>query len=347
MSQQSYKLVNSWILDGSSDTRVCNNPKQFHLERIATKKDVIMVGKTTHQIETLGTVEIIAKSSRGLISIKLLNVALITEFFTNLICLDRFEQKSVFHHSENSRLQQKGETFCYVNRMSSYKMIEYNPPEKSEAIEPLGAFASSSDPLPILQTTGAEWHAMLGHSGSETLHHLEKSAENIRVISSEWTSATNECDVCSFIKAYNLISKRPGHEKSCDRPFEKTDFDFILQHEGYNGDNWVSHFTCFHTKIEFVYTHLRKNDNLNYTSEWCGLSLGLATKTQPANGVGWVEFFFGLPIILVIKNRKKCDFLNALKIDFKTFYFWSKFWSKISSIFQTKIAEKIENIYYI
>lgn len=52
-------------------------------------------------MKAFGTVDIIAKSLRGHVSIKLLNVTLITAYFTYLVCLDRFEQKGIFHDSKN------------------------------------------------------------------------------------------------------------------------------------------------------------------------------------------------------------------------------------------------------
>ena len=74
-----------------------------------------------------------------------------------------------------------------------------------------------------------------------------------------------------------------------------------------------------------------------YTSEWCGLGWVLASKTQPANSVGWpgwiglwIELnwvFFRIEMGFSPQNN---DYLNALKIDFKTFYFWWKFFIKNS-----------------
>ena len=65
-----------------------------------------------------------------------------------------------------------------------------------------------------------------------------------------------------------------------------------------------------------------------YTSEWCGLGWVLASKIQPANGVGWsgwVGFWIRLNWVFfrieMNFNHQKNDHLNALKIDFKTFYF--------------------------
>ena len=121
-----------------------------------SEKNIIIVEKTTHQIETFETVDIVVKNPRGLISIKLLNVALIIDYFINLICLDKFEKKDIYHDSEHGRLQRKNETFCYVKRIGRHKMIEYNALEKVEAVEAFEAFAFSSKFSQILKTIEAE-----------------------------------------------------------------------------------------------------------------------------------------------------------------------------------------------
>ena len=97
VSQQSYKLVNSWILNEENDTHVCNNLQRFIMKRMASEENIIIVEKTTHQIETFETVDIVVKNPRGLILIRLLNVALIIGYLINLICLDKFEEKDIYH----------------------------------------------------------------------------------------------------------------------------------------------------------------------------------------------------------------------------------------------------------
>ena len=123
---------------------------------MASEENIIIVKKTIHQIEAFETVDIVIKNPREMISIRLLNVALITKYFINLICLDKFEKKGIFHDFEHGRLHRKNETFCYVERIDRYKMIEYNAPEKIKADEALGAFAFSLKFSQILKTTEAE-----------------------------------------------------------------------------------------------------------------------------------------------------------------------------------------------
>ena len=199
VSQQLYKLVNNWIIDGGSDTHLCNDPTRFRMERSADQNDLIITGKTVHKIEAWGSVNITAQSPAGPILITLVNVALMTGYFTNLVCLDRFEEKGVWYDVQQARLHRDGQTFCYISKVGRHRVIEYNA-----LFEPinLAAFAASTGPLSINEAIGAEWHAMLGHPGPETIQHLEKAVEDVRIVKSETASVTKECETCVLIKAH-------------------------------------------------------------------------------------------------------------------------------------------------
>jgi hypothetical protein len=54
-----------------------------------------MTNKVVYLIDTYETMNIIAKDSNESINIQLMNVALISEFFTNLVCLSKFLAKEV------------------------------------------------------------------------------------------------------------------------------------------------------------------------------------------------------------------------------------------------------------
>lgn len=261
-SQQFYKLVNCWTLDGENDTHVCNDPKRFQMEKLTDENDFIINEKSTHKIKAFEMIDITTKNFKKLLSIRLLNVVFIIEYFINLIYLDRFEEKGIFHDSKNSRLQRKKKTFCWIKKVGRHKIIEYNSPYTSEANKSFGVFVSSFFLLSILQTTGAEWHFMLRHPGSEVISNLEKLITNVQMLSLESASSTIHCEVCAFIKAHKLISRRTGHEELFDSPFEKTGFDLIQQITSYNENNWVFYFTCLYNKAEFIYTHFKKNNVL-------------------------------------------------------------------------------------
>jgi hypothetical protein len=54
-----------------------------------------MIEKTIYFIEKYETMNIIVKSSNELVNIQLVNVALISEFFINLMCLKKFLAKKI------------------------------------------------------------------------------------------------------------------------------------------------------------------------------------------------------------------------------------------------------------
>ena len=145
-------MINFWILNEDNDIHVCNDFKRFHLKRTANEKNIIIVEKTIHQIKTFEIVDIITKNFRKLISIKLLNVILIIDYFINIICLNRFENKNIFHDSKNDRLQRKNETFCYVKKMNRHKILKYNFSQNFQTDETSKIFASNSTFSQILKT---------------------------------------------------------------------------------------------------------------------------------------------------------------------------------------------------
>jgi hypothetical protein len=57
---------------------------------------VLIAGKTTYAIKAFNSVEITVNALNRLVTIKLLNVALVPGFLINLVCLRRFTDKSVY-----------------------------------------------------------------------------------------------------------------------------------------------------------------------------------------------------------------------------------------------------------
>jgi hypothetical protein len=63
---------------------------------MATEDDVLIAGKTTYAIKAFSSVKITANALNRLVTIKLLNITLVSRFLINLICLCRFTDKSVY-----------------------------------------------------------------------------------------------------------------------------------------------------------------------------------------------------------------------------------------------------------
>jgi hypothetical protein len=93
--QVSYKLINCWTLNNEIDIHVCNNLNWFQLNRIINFENQLIIDKIFYVIKNYKTMNVIVKKSNELINIRLLNVALMLEFFINLICLTKIMKKEI------------------------------------------------------------------------------------------------------------------------------------------------------------------------------------------------------------------------------------------------------------
>jgi hypothetical protein len=93
--QISYKLINCWTLDSDIDIHVCNDSDRFQLNRIIDSNDQLIIDKIVYDIESYETMNIVVKEFDDSINIQLLNVALMFEFFINLIYLIKMMKKEI------------------------------------------------------------------------------------------------------------------------------------------------------------------------------------------------------------------------------------------------------------
>jgi hypothetical protein len=108
----------------------------------------------------------------------------------------------------------------------------------------------------------AEWHIMLNHVEVEIIEHLEKSIDDVKIIDDSSVFTTAACETCALIKTHHLISRRFDEFEPTSYSFDRVSFNLILMHRAYNDDQWINHFICFFSHMNFVWTHLRKNDAL-------------------------------------------------------------------------------------
>jgi hypothetical protein len=119
----------------------------------------------------------------------------------------------------------------------------------------------------------AEWHIMLSHAEAEIIEHLEKAIDDIKIIDDSSVLTTTACETCALIKTHHVISRRFDQFESTSYLLERVDFDLILMHRAYNDDQWVSHFICFFSHRNFVWTHSKKNNALSVIKEFVKLTL--------------------------------------------------------------------------
>ncbi len=122
-----YKLQNCWTLNCDIDIHICNNRRRFNLTRVVDLDDMIMIDKIIYAIEKYETMNIMTqKLNEQSMSIKLLNVILVSDFLTNLVCLSKFIEKEIHWDIENNRLHRNESTFCHTQSMSDHWVLKKN-----------------------------------------------------------------------------------------------------------------------------------------------------------------------------------------------------------------------------
>ncbi len=116
--------------------------------------------------------------------------------------------------------------------------------------------------------TSKEWHEMLKHHESKIIVHFVERKNEIKIDDFDSASTINRCKTCVLIKTHELMFRQFEQKESIDYSFNRVDYDLISTNEKYNENYWVNHFVCFRIKMNFVYTHSRKNDALSMIREF-------------------------------------------------------------------------------
>ncbi len=119
----SYKLINCWTLNSEIDIHVFNDLKRFQLNRMINSENQLIIDKIVYDIENYKTMNIVVKKFDDSINIQLLNVALMLEFFINLICLIKMMKKKFTETSKKNDYIEKKLFFASLNQS---KIIEFS-----------------------------------------------------------------------------------------------------------------------------------------------------------------------------------------------------------------------------
>jgi hypothetical protein len=192
----------------------------------------LVIDKIVYDIENYETMNIVVRRFDDSIKIQLLNVALMSEFFINLICLIKMMKKEIHWDIENQRLHRKEVIFCVVKSVENHWILENNFSHQTfEAFE-IKSKTSKSD----LMITSREWHEMLEHSRSKIIAHLAEKVDEIKVDDLESASFINRCETCALIKTHEIVFRRIDQKESIDHSLSRIDYDLISMNEKYNED---------------------------------------------------------------------------------------------------------------
>jgi hypothetical protein len=230
--QVSYKLINCWTLDSEIDIHVCNDSDRFQLNRVIDSENQLMIDKIVHDIENYETMNIIVRRSNEWINIRLLNVALVLEFFISLICLIKMMKKEIHWDIESQRLHRKEIIFCVVESVENHWILENNFSNQTFEAFKVKLEASKFD----LVITNKEWHEMLEHSRSKIIAHLAERIDEVKIDDFESASSINRYETCALIKTHEIVFRRIDQKESIDHSLSRVDYDLISMNEKYNDD---------------------------------------------------------------------------------------------------------------
>ncbi len=262
--QTFYKLINYWTLDSEIDIHVCNDSDRFRLNRMIDSNDQLIIEKIIYDINSYETMNIVVREFDDSINIQLLNVALVFEFFINLICLIKMMKKEIHWNIESQRLHRKEIIFCVVESVENHWLLENNLSNQTFETFETKSKTSKSD----LMITNKEWHEMLEHSKSKIIAHLVEKINEVKIDDFESASSINKCETCALIKTHEIVFRRIDQKESIDHSLNRIDYDFISMNEKYNDDYWVNHFVYFRIRMNFVYIHSPKNDAFSMIREF-------------------------------------------------------------------------------
>jgi hypothetical protein len=132
-----YLLYNSWILDGGSDTHVCNNADigNFTIVRFAQPGEKLYIGKISYSIAAFGIARFLVDTPSGSLWMDLKDVALAPGFMTSIVSLAKLNQKDVYWNSRMpDRLEyQDGSIACYIYQKGGYLVLTSQLPSSEYA----------------------------------------------------------------------------------------------------------------------------------------------------------------------------------------------------------------------
>jgi hypothetical protein len=142
---------------------------------MASEEDILHAGKQAYLIKAFKTVTINVKTSAGLNTIQLLDMALMPGFLTNLVALRKIINAGIDWDSRNNRLHRNGKTLCYTTDVDDHWVLEY------QSAPALSAFATSRAPRASSEGTAKRWHAVMAYAGSEAIAHLQRAVTGATV----------------------------------------------------------------------------------------------------------------------------------------------------------------------
>lgn len=239
-------LLDAWGYDTMADSHICNNIKYF---RSFTPANVTATaGDNGAEIHGYGDVLIAIEVGKKHLTrhLTLKNVAYAPYFHINLVCAAKLRKVGVIIDQTTNHLRYKddGSLFANLTERGDLYLLDATavpPSSTAHAVSTTKHFKSTA--------YDKVWHQRLGHCDLEAIENLATAVEGVKVVKTDMGRTPYGkplCEPCVLGKMTQQTSRRPSAKGSY--PFERVHFDIIFESEAYNGDSYVAHFWCDHTK---------------------------------------------------------------------------------------------------
>jgi len=128
--QTPFELQNTWILNPSADTHVCNNKEDFTFLYPAAEDNYLIAGGNFEKIQAYGIVTITVNTPTGKLKMKLSYIALVPTMFINIVALSRATENDIHFNLGRNLLYRlaTGETVYYTKRLGGHWALMHREP---------------------------------------------------------------------------------------------------------------------------------------------------------------------------------------------------------------------------
>jgi hypothetical protein len=146
-----YDLCDSVLLNSGATVHVFNDRSRF-VSNSELTSDHIYVDSHTEEIVGFGTAAVTIDTPEGKERIMLIGAAYVPSFYTNLACIQKFNDKGVYwNNKENTLCYGNNKLYAYCGYHSGQTTLEYNEPKTRASREASFATQSSKQSIEPLQ----------------------------------------------------------------------------------------------------------------------------------------------------------------------------------------------------
>jgi hypothetical protein len=263
-------LLDRWIVDPGSNTHVVNTEAWKGWKRTSNNSErrSINAGNSCILITAWGTIELVARTLHGHLTLELTHVAYVKGFLTSVLGLARCRTELI--HFDSGRdvlyMHQPTNVIAQLEYNRGHWLIDAEPsrrPPLSLLHLPLSTFGASYRPSYAPKPTNVvdrrAAHQIWGHPGRKAVDQLESNVKDVQLTGDHMDC---QCQTCIEARMTHIILRRPA-ESHAQRLFYRIAIDLIyiipVGEECIDGSKYALHSMDEHSKWHEIATLKRKD----------------------------------------------------------------------------------------